>query len=291
MTFFQRLPQLPWLGLGVSTEYGADGLDILPLHAERPDLVRFLEIGVGVERGLDATACQWIARGRPVTYHFLDLNLEEPDDFDAEWLRQAQSLVARMRPAWVCGDAGAWHIGRRERGHMFLQPPVLCTDSAIALSAGIIRLRNELGREIFPENPPGALFLGELHILDFFAQVCGRADTGMLLDCSHLLMFQRAWSLPPLARLDAFPWERIVELHLAGGTEQEHAGFRYILDDHGDAIVPAVWEIFSYVLKRARNLRAVVFECERNPRERILPTLHRIAQMLDEHGFPGELKR
>jgi len=295
MQFLDRLRRLPWLGLGVSTEYGAGreehGLDILRLHEEQPELLDFLEVGIGVELGLDQTAWQWIALGRPCTYHFLDLNLGEPADFDAEWIKGARSLVSRIRPAWICGDAGAWHIGRRERGHMLLQPPILSRDSAAAIGAGIRRLRSELGKEVLPENPPGGFFLGELHILDFFAKVCDLADTGMLLDCAHLLMFQRAAGLPPLSGLAHFPCERIVELHIAGGTERQHEGLGFIEDDHGTSVLPGAWEIFSYALTRAKNLRAVVFECERNPLEQVLPILRQIGRMLAAHGFLAEVQR
>src|SRR5262249_29513375 len=109
MRFLDRVRHLPRLGLGVSTEYGAgagrEAIDVLALRTEHPDWAGFLEIGVETARGLDRHAEAWVARGGPTTYHYLDVNLDEPEDFDAEWVEDVRAIAARLRPAWRCGDA------------------------------------------------------------------------------------------------------------------------------------------------------------------------------------------
>ena len=282
MGFEQRVVGLPRLGLGVSTEYGAltsaDGLDVEQLLADHPNYAAFLEVGVEVEKGLDEAAERWAAAGRPTTYHFLDVNLDEPEDQDSVWHDAVRKLVDRLNPAWLCGDAGLWHFGPRARGHMLLLPPILCDDAASAMADGIATLREATGKEVLPENPPGHLFLGDLHLLDFFARVCERGDTGMLLDCAHLAIYQRLHGLDALSGLDAFPLDRVVELHVAGGTEHAHEGYAYVEDDHTPEVLPDTWRIFEHVVERAPNLKAVVFECERNPLESCLAGFERIAR-------------
>src|SRR5215831_21295420 len=218
--FAERVRHLPVLGLGISTEYGAAtapaALDPLALRAAYPAFAAFLEIGVEVVKGIDDTAQQWVHGGWPTTYHFLDLNLDEAEDFDAPWLSAAARLADQMQPAWLCGDAGLWHFGRRERGHMLLLPPILCAEAARQYAAGILRLRAELGYEVLPENPPGQVYLGPWHLLEFYADVAERADTGVVLDCAHLAMYQQLMGHPPCTGLEGFPLERIVELHVAG---------------------------------------------------------------------------
>ena len=288
MRFAERVRALPRLGLGVSTEYGAGdapgALDLQALHTAAPRCAQFLEVGVEVARGLDRHAEAWLGRGLPTTYHYLDVNLDEPEDFDDEWLDGMRALLARVRPAWVCGDAGLWHVGRRERGHMLLLPPVLTDASASDIADGVVRLRDAVGLEVLPENPPGHVFLGDLHLLDFFARVAERADTGILLDCAHLAIFQRLRGLPPTAGLDGFPLDRVVEVHVAGGSEQAVDGFAWVEDDHGPAPLDDTWAIVERVLRSASNLRAVVLECERNPLPATLPALGRLRALLDEVG-------
>ena len=280
---------LPFLGLGVSTEYGAadaaGALDVQRLRADRPDLASFLEIGVEAAKGLDAASEDWIRSGLPCTYHFLDVNLDEPEDLDAPWLEAVGGLCERLKPAWLCGDAGAWHFGPRDPAHMLLLPPVLTDESASELAEGIVRLREALGYEVLPENPPGSVFVGDLHILDFFARVCERADTGMLLDCAHLAIYQRATGRAPRDGLDGFPMERVVELHVAGGEEREHEGFRHVVDSHTLDVLPETWELVDEVARSAPQLRAVVLECERNPLEVVLPGFEALERRLESTAF------
>jgi uncharacterized protein len=278
--FAARVEALPRLGLGISTEFGAGrtGLDVNALRRARPDLVGFLEIGVDLERGLDADAEAWIARGDPATFHFLDLNLEEPDDLDEAWLRDAPTLARRARAAWLCGDAGLWHVGPRERGHGVLQPPILVAESADLMAATVRRLRLASGFEVLPENPPAHVYLGNLHVIDYFARLAERADCGLLLDVAHLAVFQRVAGLDPFASFERIPFERIVELHVAGGAPFDDAGRRFVDDDHGPEPLPETWDLLAAILPRAVNLRAVVYEAERNLFEDVLPRFERLAR-------------
>jgi uncharacterized protein (UPF0276 family) len=127
-----------------------------------------------------------------------------------------------------------------------------------------------------PENPPSVIYLGDLHILDYFALVAEQADCGLLLDCAHLAIFQQTCNLPPLAALDNYPFDRVVEMHVAGGAYAEVDGYAYIEDNHSPEPLPATWEILEYAVPRAKNLKAIVFECERNAPEATLEVFERL---------------
>jgi len=294
-SFATRVQQLPTLGLGISTEYGAsaspDALDILALRAAHATYAGFLEVGVEVVKGLDGIAQHWVHEGWPTTYHFLDVNLDEIEDFDAPWLQAVAEIARRMQPAWMCGDAGLWHFGRRERGHMLLLPPILSTEAARAQAEGVVRMRDTFGYEVLPENPPGHVFLGDLHILDFYARVADLADTGLLLDCAHLAIYQRLMGHEPLTGLDGLPLDRVVELHVAGSTPREHEGFTYWEDDHTPDILAETWAIFDWLAPRLPNLKAVVFECERNPLHTVLAGFKRLATTLEDSLLPYAIGR
>lgn len=83
-----------------------------------------------------------------------------------------------------------------------------------------------------------------------------------------------------LTGLDAFPLDRVLEVHVAGGLEFSHGGRRFVDDDHGPDVLPDTWQILEHVIPRARNLRAVVFECERNPESRMLGGFERIRDVV-----------
>ncbi|MCB9541794.1 MAG: DUF692 family protein [bacterium] len=294
MRFEARVERLPRLGIGVSTEYGAHrapgALDLDALRREHPRYAGFLEVGVEADRGIDDDARRWVEAGGRTTYHFLDVNLDEPEDLDPAWMARVRAHAATLRPAWMCGDAGLWHFGRRERGHMLLLPPVLCDDAARSMAEGVIALREATGYEVLPENPPGHVYLGDLHLLDFYARLCDYADTGMLLDAAHLAIYQRACGHGPLTGLDGFPAERVVELHVAGATTRTVEGLAIVEDDHTPAVLPDTWAIVEAVAPRARALRAVVFECERNPLPACLPGFARIEAALAGSPFAAAME-
>ena len=279
-----RVHQLPNLGLGVSTEFGAfgkpDSLDISLLRDSYPQYAQFLEVGVEVRHGVDVDTRRWVASGERTTYHFLDLNLSAPDLLDSRHLAEIKALVEQLDAAWVCGDAGLWYFGQPHPLHMTLLPPILTEDSAQLYAESIVHCRNFLGKEVLPENPPGTIFAGDLDLLRFYQLVCERADSGMLLDAAHLGIYQSICGRAPLDGLSQFPLERVVELHVAGSTAQMVDGLQVWTDDHHPEVRPETWMIAQYVMDHAPNLKAVVFECERNPLEQCLEGFERLAKML-----------
>jgi uncharacterized protein len=285
--FEERCEKLPRLGIGISTEYGAgaSGLDVLALRREHPEHAQFLEIGIDLERGIDADARAWIEAGGPITYHFLDANLEESESLDAQWLDELRTTARALRPAWLCGDAGLWHLGPRERGHGVLLPPILTLESADEMARNVITLRRATGLEVLPENPPAHVYLGNLHLLDYFARMSERADCGLLLDVAHLAIYQRFAGCDPLEGLERFPLERIVEVHVAGAREFVHEGRRFVDDDHSPEPLPETWRLLEHVLGRAKSLRALVYECERNRIGDVLPRFARIAELARASGW------
>jgi uncharacterized protein (UPF0276 family) len=278
--FLARLAALPVLGVGVSTEYGArrakGALDPVALRREHPAWGGFLEVGVEIAKGLDDDARRWIATGAPTTHHFLDVNLDEPADFDEAWLEAVAATAKTLGAAWLCGDAGMWHFGDRDRGQMLLLPPVLEPESIAPMAEGIARLREANGREVLPENPPGPIFVGRMHILELFARLSDEADTGLLLDCAHLAMFQRARGHALFDATDVVPWDRVIELHVAGGSVRTVDGLDVVEDDHGPGVLDDTWALFEHACARATHLRAVVVECERNPIAAVAPIFERV---------------
>lgn len=246
------------------------------LRRARPDLVDFLEIGADVARGIDEHGGAWVAQGLPTTYHFLDVNLEEPEDLDNIWLDTTVHLARTVRAAWLCGDAGMWHVGPRDHGHGTLLPPIFCESSLASMAEAVITLRERSGFEVLPENPPAQVLVGNLHPLEYFGALAERADCGMLLDVAHLAITQRALNLPPTTLLELFPVERVVEIHIAGGTEYEHRGRVLIHDDHGPAVHEDTWQILEALVPRATSLRAVVVECERNSLPTVIDLFERV---------------
>jgi len=284
-TLEERLAGLPRLGVGISGEYGVrPSIDPMAFDEQWPDLIHFIEFGTDTDRGLDPEVLRWVDRGGAATYHFLDVNFEELVDLDDGWMAETKGFAERLRSPWICGDSGMWHFGPRDRGHGLLLPPVLTRASASATAQSVARLQRSTGLPVLPENPPSLYFLGDLHILDYFARVSAEAECGLLLDIAHLAIFQRACGHDPLTALDAFPLDRVIEIHIAGGGEAVTSdGYRYIDDDHRADVHEDSWAILEYVLPRASRLRAVCYECEHNGPEATVETFQRLNALFPAH--------
>jgi uncharacterized protein (UPF0276 family) len=280
------LTALPRLGLGLSCEHDSArrGLDAVEVHDDHPELFDFLEVGADLLRGLDPHMLRWAARGWPTTYHFLDLNLEEPEDIDELWVEQTRSAARSLNAAWLCGDGGLWHFGPRDRAQLTLMPPVLDAASARDMAEAVRRVQAATGMTCLPENPPATVYLGDLHVLEYFARMAEDADCGLLLDCAHLAIFQHSRGHAALDGLDAYPLERVVELHVAGGSLRDHQGLAWIDDDHGPEPLPDTWKIVEHVAARAPNLKAVVYECERTTLPEVVDTFTRLRALAPVPG-------
>ncbi len=280
MNFHDKIRKQPHLGVGISCEFDggtrALNIDALWLQKNFPEFIHFLEMGTDTSRGLDDHMQRWAATKLPSTYHFLDINLEEEEDLDEQWLSDTTALAQAVNAQWLCGDAGLWHFGTRERGHYLLLPPILNQSSANEMSRTIKSIQERSGYLVLPENPPAPAFVGPLHLLDYFARVIEKADCGFLLDCAHLAIFQAMRGHTPLDGLEDFPLDRVVEMHIAGGEEKSSHGFAYIDDTHAPTPLDACWEIFEYVLQRAPNLKAIVYECEHNHPSEVLPVFEKL---------------
>lgn len=275
------LSALPRLGVGISAEPGSalTGIDPLRLLATHPGLVHFVEYGADTARGLDDAIRAWAAHGHATTYHFLDLNLEDDADLDDAWIADVRDAARSINAAWLCGDSGLWHFGRRDRGHELLLPPVLTRESAATVAANLQRLEAATGLRVLPENPPSSFYVGDLHLLDYYAEIARLSGGGLLLDCAHLAIYQRLHGHTPTTGFDGYPLDRVVELHVAGGTERDLDGFACIDDAHAPEPLPDTWAIVEHVIARAPNLRAIVYECEKNDAADVVENFARLNRM------------
>jgi uncharacterized protein (UPF0276 family) len=99
-------------------------------------------------------------------------------------------------------------------------------------------------------------FADELPDGEFIARVAEEADCGILLDLHNLLVNERNGRQSARDVVAQLPLERVWEIHVAGGFEQDG----YWIDAHSGPADAAVLELLDYVLPSAPNLRAVIFE-------------------------------
>jgi uncharacterized protein (UPF0276 family) len=98
------------------------------------------------------------------------------------------------------------------------------------------------------ENPSSYIdFAGaDMTEWQFLDEMTRRTGCGLLLDVNNVFVSCFNTGADPVAYLEAFPCERVVQMHLAG--HQQHGS--HIIDTHDRPVRAEVWELFRLAWAR-----------------------------------------
>jgi hypothetical protein len=82
---------------------------------------------------------------------------------------------------------------------------------------------------------------------EFVREIVTRADCLLLLDVNNFYVSAVNHDFNPRDYLAGVPLERVREIHLAGYEDKG----AYLLDTHGQAVHPPVWQLYRETLARA----------------------------------------
>ena len=129
-----------------------------------------------------------------------------------------------MRPGLV-----SEHVSWSESGGVFLNDllPIPYTEESLQrLARNVAIVQDTLGRRILLENP--SVYTPLAHDMTepaFLAALASQTGCGLLLDVNNVFVSARNLDFDPNAYLDAFPFEHVGEIHLAGHELEQHDGF------------------------------------------------------------------
>ena len=113
--------------------------------------------------------------------------------------------------------------------------------------------RSAIGRTIALENPSHYLSLDghDWPEIEFLGEIARRTGCSLLLDINNVFVSARNLGTSAEAYLDAFPADRVTEVHLAGHRPDPRVGERLLIDSHDAPVAPAVWSLFERFVRRA----------------------------------------
>lgn len=263
-----------FVGVGVGIDVHNDQPDWRRLLRERGKVpFDFFEVYTRGDLG-GAHAVRKAAGGLPLLYHDDDLDPVLPGAPTDDALEAAKANLAAVGAPWCVSELATRRLGARYLD--FFQPILLTEEAAHVAAENLRRIDAALPGRVVAENPPYLVPVGPLHVLDCMARAIDEADVPCVLDMGHLYSFQLCKGLPPLAGVDGFPLERVVELHVAGAELDDRWGPVLYRDAHGAAdIHPQVLEMLGQLAPRCPNLRAVTIEVEE-------ATVERVTQQLEQ---------
>lgn len=217
-----------------------------------------------------ARVAEELSRRWPLLVHGLDLSLGTAADPEARATRERQDLVRRLGAAAFSEHASFTRVPGRAVG--CLSPLPFCEAAVEAIARRAEALQEGLGVPLRLENiayyfrPPG----DEVTEVQFLRALLDRTGAEALLDLNNLHANATNFGYDAEAFLDAFPLDRVTEVHLAGGDWHGES----FIDTHGAAPGPEVMGLLEMVASRA-PLRHVTLEWDHSfpPFERIVEVL------------------
>jgi uncharacterized protein (UPF0276 family) len=246
------------------------GAGLKPAHlaeilATRPD-IGFFEIHAENYMNGGGPNLRWLAAIRehhPISVHGVGLSLGSTEKLNLDHLARLKQVVERTEPARVSEHLAWCDFSGRAFPDLL---PLPYDEAALRRVADKVdAVQQALGREILIENPATYLrFRGDaLYEPQFLRELCSLAGCGLLLDVNNVHVSAINHGFDAENYLDAFPLERVGEVHLAGHAEARDARGAFLIDDHGGPVADEVWALYRHVIARA-GPRPTLIEWDNN---------------------------
>ncbi len=250
---FPELPNAP--GVGYKPQHFRDILqdaspvEWLEIHAEN-------YMGQG---GRPIAQLRHLSERFAISVHGVGLSIGGEADLDAEHLARLKHICDWLQPA-----SFSEHLAWSTHDSHFLNDllPLPYTSATLArVCDHIDQLQEVLGRQMLLENPSSYLAFdestfSETEFLDALAQKTG---CGLLLDVNNVFVSATNLDMDAYAYIDAFPLQRVGEIHLGGHDhETDDHGAALLIDSHGAAVADPVWALLDYTLDRAGSTPVLI---------------------------------
>jgi uncharacterized protein (UPF0276 family) len=240
--------QLPNLGVGLglrTTHYSA----ILE-HEPAVDWFEILSENYLQTQGRPLDFLEQIADRYPVVMHGVSLSIGSTDPLDLQYLGELKALRDRVQARWV-SDHLCWTGVAGKNTHDLLPMPY--TEEALAHVVGRVRrVQDFLGAPLALENPSSyAEFAGDsMREWEFLGRLAELADCALLLDVNNVYVSSKNHGFDPLTYLNAIPFDRVVQFHVAGHTDHG----THIIDSHIGPVSDPVWQLLAAAHRRSTGV-------------------------------------
>jgi len=255
---FSTLPPAP--GVGYKPQHFQDILgdarpvEWLEVHAEN-------YMGEG---GRPLAQLRHLAERFAISVHGVGLSIGGEGRLDPDHLARLKHLCGWLNPA-----SFSEHLAWSTHDSHFLNdllPLPYTSETLQRVADHIDEVQESIGRRMLLENPSSYLAFEESTYseTDFLSEVTRRTGCGLLLDVNNVFVSCTNLELDPRAYIDAFPIDKVGEIHLGGHDEDEDDhGAPLLIDSHGREVADPVWSLLDHLLERS-GPRPLLIEWDAN---------------------------
>jgi uncharacterized protein len=230
---------LPRLGLGV----GLRSVHFEAILTEWPAIDWFEAISENFmdSGGRPRHVIHRIAERYPVALHGVSLSIGSTDPLRRPYLARLKALADAIGACWV-SDHLCWTGVGGHNSHDLLPLPL--NEHTLAHVAHRVRVvQDVLERPLILENPSSYVGFADSQMdePEFLRALCEASDCGLLLDVNNVFVSCFNAGTDPWDYLARVPWERVVQLHLAGHQRCT----THIVDTHDRPVCAEVWQLFG----------------------------------------------
>jgi uncharacterized protein (UPF0276 family) len=159
-----------------------------------------------------------------------------------------------VKARWV-SDHLCWTGVAGKNSHDLLPMPY--TDEALAHVVDRVKaVQDFLGTPLALENPSSYVELAgaSMKEWEFLARLAEEADCALLLDVNNVYVSAHNHGFDPGEYLRAVPFDRVVQLHVAGHTNHG----THIIDSHIGPVIDDVWRLAGEAWRRAGGVSVLL---------------------------------
>ncbi|OOY20019.1 hypothetical protein BMI86_11145 [Thioclava sp. DLFJ5-1] len=241
------------------------GLGFKPEHfpaitETKPDL-GFFEIHAENYMGAGGMPHAMLERLRAdyaLSVHGVGLSIGGPDPLDRDHLARLKKLCDRYAP-----ESFSEHLAWASHGGVWMHDllPLPYTAETLSLICDHVdEVQEHLGRRMLLENPATYVLFDDSDIpeTEFLTEISARTGCGLLLDVNNVFVSCVNHRQDPRAYLEAFPLNRVGEIHLAGHEEEELPSGPLLIDSHGREVAEPVWALYAETVSKTGPLPSLI---------------------------------
>jgi uncharacterized protein (UPF0276 family) len=195
----------------------------------------------------------------PLIPHGLDLSLGSAEGIDPAYLDQLAALIVRISPPWWSEHLAFTCAGSVSIGHLAALP--FTHEAVDAVVRNVAAIRSVINVPLILENITAVVRVpgGEMDEAAFLTEVLQRTGCGWLCDVTNLHTNAVNHGLDLDRALDRWPWDRVVQIHIAGGHWRDGV----LIDSHAYPTPPEVWRLLDAVVARS-PVKGIILERDEN---------------------------